>query len=107
MKRANGIILVYDPLEEEDSLENDLRFWKNEIKANCSINLKEYLWIVGVFKTETFNSKNHNDLIKKVFQEDTPDDKHIQIIRPKDFEDIQVYNNYIKIRNYLLTLQIT
>ena len=104
LKRANGIIIVYDPLLEDDYIKNDLKFWKNEIITNSNINLDKHLWLVGVNKTQTNPRGNLQIIIKEVFPE--VNSEHIKYIRSKQFDDIKVYN-YIKIRNYLMILRVT
>ena len=60
IKKADGIVLVYDPSEEDEQLKENLDFWFELIDNNSDIlEKKECLWLVG-------NNKNNNNEINKI-----------------------------------------
>ena len=57
IKKADGVVLVYDPSEEDDQLKKNLNFWLETISNNLDIEeKKDYIWLVG-------NNKNNDKVI--------------------------------------------
>ena len=69
IKKADGIVLVYDPSEEDDQLKENLDFWFELIDNNSDIlEKKEYLWLVGNNKkTETIDADIEKNRMIKLF----------------------------------------
>ena len=60
IKKADGIVLVYDPSEEDEQLKENLDFWLKTIDNNSDILEKnDCVWLVG-------NNKNNNNEINKI-----------------------------------------
>ena len=60
IKKADEIVLVYDPSEEDDQLKENLDFWLETIHQNFDIEEKnDCVWLVG-------NNKNNNNEINKI-----------------------------------------
>ena len=63
IKKADGIVLVYDPSEEDEQLKENLDFWLKTIDNNSDILEKnDCVWLVG-------NNKNNNNEITNIEEE--------------------------------------
>ena len=69
IKKADGVVLVYDPSEGDDQLKENLNIWFKLIDNNSDILEKnEYLWLVGNNKkTETIDSEIEIKRMIKLF----------------------------------------
>lgn len=78
IKMADGIVLVYDPAEENEELKKNLNYWLETIEKNSDIlekNDGDYLWLVG-------NNKDNGKEINLIDEQKRIKDlglKHIQI----------------------------
>ena len=69
IKKADGIVLVYDPSEEDEQLKENLDFWFELIDNNSDIlEKKECLWLVGNNKkTETIDADIEKNRMIQLF----------------------------------------
>ena len=92
IKKADGIILVYDPEEDISKIKQDLNFWIQQINEYCTNIENKKLWIVS----------NNKDL-NKIYDEETQKKRIDEIIEEKNKIDITVISlNNLKIDNEVL-----
>ena len=70
IKKADGIVLVYDPSEGDEKIQQNIKFWINKVEENNdNVKQNNFYWIVANNKSDNLiteetekNKTNLNDI---------------------------------------------